>query len=249
MSVGGTRLAEFHGASDPLLTAHTDPAIRIWSRSALGSGPVLKLLHHTMAVEDVTASPFDANRFGSASKDGSWAVWDTAEASPLASGTSASGEPIIQARWHPQLPQLLVAGVLDGRIELWDLGSSTRLPSLAPHAEGALLSALALCPYDEDTVAAADEQGRLAVWDLRSPRKPHAVLASHMGAVTALSFAPHDPHTLAAAGADGHVHLWHLEASAAPVILRSARTHTLGVTALDWSVHQLVRVRVRLICG
>nr|QRZ58752.1 Gsp-co-occurring protein 2b [Malawimonas jakobiformis] len=236
---GGLRLAQSSSSESVVVTAHTDAALRVWSLVQPAT-PDRSLLFHGMAVEDVSASPYDGSVFASGAKDGVFAVWDITQEQPLWSGHGANAEPFIQLAFHPHMPQLLVAAPLDGRIEFWHMPSRRRMDALQPHGEDTIASSMALNPYDENALAVGDERGHVVLWDLRSTRAPSHVLHAHTAPITALQYCPHDTKILAAATADGQTHMWHTgEEDTPPQCMRSYRSHQLSTTALDWSVHSI----------
>ena len=77
--------------------------------------------------------------------------------------------------------------------------------------------ALAFAP-DGHTLAAGDNTGTIALWDVRSPTNPRqleAPLTSHTGPVNSVAFSP-DGHSLATGSADGWVVLWDVRNPAGP---------------------------------
>nr|QRZ58751.1 Gsp-co-occurring protein 2a [Malawimonas jakobiformis] len=239
MRVGGTKVVESSEHESFLLTAHTDPVMRLWALSQ-PSEPAKRYLYHTMEVEDVQWSPFDGEEILSAGKDTTWALWSLAATDPVFVARHDSAMPYLAARFHPQNPALLVTAPLDGKLEMWHADDRERIYTLSP-PEDVVFAAMTLNAYNENELVMATDAGQLLLWDLRAMQKPRAVHAAHAAPIAEIKFCPHDEHLLATTAADGYTHLWHCDIQAAEPLrlVRSFRPHLLPVTAMDWSVHEL----------
>jgi WD40 repeat protein len=97
---------------------------------------------------------------------------------------------------------LSVAGSSSGKVALVGDGVSTVLTGASD-----VIESLAFSPSGQ-VVAAASDDGRVHLWDVRDPRSPVTLPALGSGGLAAsVAFSP-DGHLLAAASVDKHVHLW-----------------------------------------
>jgi RNA polymerase sigma factor (sigma-70 family) len=88
-------------------------------------------------------------------------------------------------------------------VELWDVASGQRVRAMT---DSAAMSCLALS-HDGHTLAAADRDGNLGLWNVATGKTLLPARLGHRGDVTDVACSP-DGKTMATAGADGTIRLW-----------------------------------------
>jgi WD40 repeat protein len=146
-----------------------------------------------MSAEDLSVSPFDPEEFTSCSKDSSFAIWTMTESEPIFAATNDASYPMLAVNYHPQNPSLLLAAPLDGKIELWNKQDRKRIYSIMP-PDDMLFSCMAVNPYDEYSMAVADETGHVYLWDLRRLKKPTQHWQAHSLPICSIKYNPHVRH-------------------------------------------------------
>ncbi len=209
LSTGGVSLAQSSTYGSLLITAHTDPVLRLWNLSQL-TQPVKRYTFHNMATEDVQISPFDGEEFLSCSKDSSFALWSMTESEPVFASMNESSFPFLASQFHPQNPSLFITAPMDGRLEMWDRKELKRIYTVTP-PEDMIFSCMALSPYNEYMLSVADEYGHVYIWDMRQLKKPVYHYQAHGLSVCQIKFNPHDEKLLGTASTDTHFHLWYVE--------------------------------------
>lgn len=209
LPTGGVGMAQSSRYSTFLLTAHTDPVLRLWNLDQL-TQPVKRYTFHNMSAEDVQVSPFDGEEFLSCSKDSSFALWTMTQSEPIFASTNEASFPFLSSQYHPQNPSLFVAAPMDGRLELWDRKELKRIYTVTP-PEDLIFSCMAFNAYNEFMLSVADEYGHVYIWDLRQLKKPVYHFQAHGLAVCQMKFNPHDEKLMGTASTDSHFHLWYVE--------------------------------------
>ena len=180
-----------------------DGTTRVWD--AAGLRPPTKVLDEIGVRPRNVALSADGN-VATAGFDPAVMLGDTAHR--RAAAVLSRGYPGYSVRFSPD-GRTLAAGLLNGRIRLWDVasqgpvgrplgGESTEVVSLAFSRDGTHL-------------ASGDIAGEIALWDVARGRRLRGGLQGHRGEVIDLAFAA-DARTLASAGADRTVRLWDVPA-------------------------------------
>ena len=173
-------------------------------------------------VQAVAFSP-DGRTLASASSRGVqlWDASDLATPSTLP-GTESGGSALA---FSPVGQRLAVASA--STVTLWDLAPAPPEPGRSrPHPT--TVNSLAFGP-DGKTVASADRNGNLAVWEVDDPANGTAWKVS--GSVETVAFSP-DDRTLASGGLDKNITLWDVARHTATATLTG---HTAQVQSLAFS--------------
>ena len=123
----------------------------------------------------------------------------------------------------------LAAGLNDGTIQLWDVGTRTEVASLEGHT--GQVNSVSFSP-DGALLASAGgwQDPTVRLWDMGT-REQVASLEDHTSEVTSVSLSP-DGSTLASGSRDGAVMLWVVETSDRIAVLED---HAWGVTSVSFS--------------
>eukprot|EP00761_Pharyngomonas_kirbyi_P010202 gb/GECH01010220.1/.p1 GENE.gb/GECH01010220.1/~~gb/GECH01010220.1/.p1 ORF type:complete len:300 (+),score=65.38 gb/GECH01010220.1/:1-900(+) len=254
---GGVQIRESSTYDSFIHTAHTDPVLRLWTLNKF-TQPIKRYTFHTMEVEDLSISPFDGEEFLSCSKDSSFALWNIADSEPLFAATNESKTPMISVMHHNQNPELFFAAPLDGRVELWNHQERKKVYTITP-PDDIMFASMDINKYNEYMLSIADENGYVYLWDLRMLKKPVSHWQAHSLAVAQVKFNPHDENIMATTSTDTFTHIWYIDDNGTNSdsqnesnsmnqnsnsnqnhqCLKSYQTHSLPVTAMDWSVHEM----------
>jgi WD40 repeat protein len=259
LNTGGVSLAQSSSYSAFIVTAHTDPVLRLWTLNQLQQ-PIKRYTFHNMSVESLDYSPFDGEEFISCSKDSSFAIWKLTESEPVFAATNDASFPVLSTQYHPQNSSLMIAAPLDSKLELWDRQELKRVYTVTP-PDDLIFSCMAFNQYNEYMLSVADEYGHVYIWDLRQLKKPVCHFQAHGLSVCQMKFNPHDEKLMGTASTDSHFHLWYIATggsssnssdsieennndsskmdSIQAQCLKSFKTHNLPITSWDWSVHEL----------
>ena len=157
----------FSPDSKTLASTSCDQTVRLWD---LASGSELRTLEHTAVKRGLVFSP-DGKTLAAADDSASPVItlYDVASGSELR--TFEHTPYLFNAAFSPD-GKTLAAAAADGTVRLWDLASSSELPSLNGHLgtkEGSPLPVISVAfSPDGTTLASADADGRVRLWDLAS---------------------------------------------------------------------------------
>ncbi|KAL9652702.1 hypothetical protein ABK040_015752 [Willaertia magna] len=260
LDTGGVCLEETsHYQSSFIITGHTDPILRLWTRNDLKK-PIKRYLHHNMSIEDLNTSPFQANEFLSCSKDSSIALWNIEQSEPIFSYNHESSFPILGINYHPHHFNLFLSCPLDGRIQIFNKDQQDIIYTIIP-PDDMIFSNLSINNYNEYLFTISDEQGMIYTWDFRLLKKPIDMKQCHSLAISSLKFNPHDEYLLGSTSTDGYFNIYHYygleKLNHTTTILneeeenttrnnelmmntiQSIQSHELPITNFDWSVHEI----------
>jgi len=119
LETGGINIKETSKYPSFLISAHTDPILRLWNLNKLIK-PIKRYSYHNMSIEDLKTDPFNGDEFISCSKDSTFAIWNISESEPLNAFTNDSSIPILSVEYHPSNPSLFFVAPLDGKIEIYN---------------------------------------------------------------------------------------------------------------------------------
>ena len=118
----------------------------------------------------------------------------------------------------------LVAGYLDGFVEVWDLAARRVRSGFVAHDKGTY--SLAICPGGQKLATGGQDQ-TIKLWDLATGEQL-AVLCGHEGPVENIAFAP-DGKMIASASYDRTVRLWEVLTGQERLTLRGNQFEVLAV--------------------
>jgi WD40 repeat protein len=222
------RALAFSGDAQYLASGDQAHAVHVWE--PLSGELLLRYDDHRAAITSLAWLP-GTSILASSSEDGTVQVWDVAQRQRLLVYRGHRGG--VRAVRGSALG-LFASGGDDGSIQVWEASTGARRWLLF---EGSRVpvNALSWSPAIT-TLASADEQGNVLLWDTRSASLSarHSVLDAVSGrpvALLALAWSPNGSQ-LASAGANGQVVLISLEGS---TFLGGQPVSSSPCTALAWS--------------
>ncbi len=180
-------------------TAGTDGTIHLWD--AVSGDQVQVLVKHKVSVTNLRFS-HDGRSLVSGDSSGRIEVWDPATGQNIASlccQIDGVSDLVLSADGSRLLSAAKSAGVA-----LWDVKSETLEKQLIASNSVSLVKAT-FSP-DGNWIAAADDDGKLWIWNAGNLEKPRQIQA-HAGQIFRLEFAP-DSTTLLTGGGDYRARLW-----------------------------------------
>lgn len=178
---------------------------RVMVEAAGSDSPRRTLVGHLQEVTSVAVAA-DGKTIASASGDATVRLWDPASSAELR--VLRHQGPVVSVTCSPpgSNTNLCVAGMADGRIWIWDLGSPSDKPTrqTAGGHRGAV-SRLAFTP-DGKHVASAGEDMEIYLWDAATGEQKYRFPAGHRAGVTSIQFTPRAQ--LVSAGRDNTLRLW-----------------------------------------
>ncbi|WFD30056.1 ribosome biogenesis protein ytm1 [Malassezia sp. CBS 17886] len=152
---------------------HVPPSVGAAAARALGAAPVPGTNARTYAAHDPRAE-----RVYSAAWDGSVKAWDLAAGGVLAGQKSSDKVPLCldALRAASSGPQL-VTGHMDHSLALYDFRDTVSSALAIAHAHAAPVGAVCASATTNHQFVSGAYDGRLKMWDVRSPKQPLFALA------------------------------------------------------------------------
>ncbi len=232
-----------------LASGSDDHTIRLWNLiDPAHPGPLGQpLTGHAGPVYSVAFSP-DGHTLASGSDDHTIRLWnliDPPHPGPLGQPLTGHTDIVTSVAFSPD-GHTLASCSNDFTIRLWNLTDPGHLgplgqPLEARNGNGNVLAVgvnIVAFSLDGHTLASADADGNIRLWNLVDPAHPGPLgqpLTGHTGPVNSVAFSP-DGHTLASGSFDNAVRLWNLTDPAHPGPLGVAlRGHTGSVASVAFS--------------
>ncbi|CAK9096179.1 unnamed protein product [Durusdinium trenchii] len=223
--IEGFALAWSHGQGEFLASGGNDGWLHTWDVSkACPSKPLWSTLAHSGALNDACYSPH-GHQFATVGDDNIVALWDhRSQAKTLSFRTSA--EPL-SVDWNPHDPHLLLTGLKDGLVHIWDLrhvGPHAPMKSLKGHEDEVLQ--VRWCPRGDGDMGgtprkhllgSASGDSKVIVWNLASSTRveeedtdPEALFvhSGHQGGVNDFGWGFLDDFLFCSVGEDHLLQLW-----------------------------------------
>jgi transcription initiation factor TFIID subunit 5 len=181
-----------------LLSSSGDKTIRLWTLDGWACLCVFR--SHMGAVWDVKWGPF-GHYFLSAGGDRVARVWSQDQISPLRMFVGHDDD-VDCCCFHPNGAYVFTAG--DKSVRMWDIMKGTCVRLFTSHIGN--ITALECAP-DGKTVASADDQGTINLWDLASGRLLKRMRGHGKGGIWSLSWSV-ESSVLVSGGADMTVRTW-----------------------------------------
>jgi transcription initiation factor TFIID subunit 5 len=192
-----------------LLSSSADKTIRLWSLDAWSCLVVYRA--HDAPVWDVQWSPF-GYYFLSTGMDRTARVWAQDKISPLRMFVAHDND-VDACCWHPNGAYVFTTG--DKNVRMWDIMKGTAVRLFSGHT-GAVTAIE--CSPDGHTLATADDQGAIFLWDLHSGQLKKRMRGHGKGGIWSLSWSV-ESSVLVSGGADMTVRVWDANVK---------QTHTTG---------------------
>jgi len=235
----GRVLSVDFGPEGSLVADGPKDRVLFWNRPGKGTGPVV--LSGSGGVRSM-AMTSDGNILALGDSRGILTLWDLQKHRALA-GPVATGQGDLSGLAFSPDDRLVATAGEKGTIRVWRRpeqaadGAGSRSPGPTLHPIGRTLDpqtgqvrGIQFSP-DGRTLAAAGNDGRITLWDLRS-WKMLRYLKGHGATVHCLAFRPGDSDLLASGGRDRQVLLWDLKHGRPPVQLPG---HSDEIKALAFS--------------
>ncbi len=219
-------------------TGTSDRLIRMWDTKTKERNTTLR--GHKDAVPDIDFSP-DGTILVSGSPDGSVFVWDIrGERTKVEIHGHTGG---IKALSYTPDNRIRACGTgLDGKLRIWDAGTSSELSILRDHIE--LTQAVAFSIDGERIASGGSVDGNIFLSNVlnilnNNPHNDNNIKTVYKGnphGITALSISPANS-ILASGGGDGRIHLLNIATGRQLKILRGTQTTITALTFVLDSTH------------
>jgi transcription initiation factor TFIID subunit 5 len=181
-----------------LLSASADKTVRLWSMDAWTCLVVYR--GHESPIWDVSWGPH-GYYFLSCGNDKAARVWAQDKISPLRLFVAHDNDVDVGC-WHPNGAYVFTAG--DKTVRMWDIMKGTAVRMFSGHAGN--ITAIACSPNGR-TLASADDQGAIFLWDLAAGSLRKRMRGHGKGGIWSLSWSV-ESSVLVSGGADMTVRAW-----------------------------------------
>jgi transcription initiation factor TFIID subunit 5 len=181
-----------------LLSSSADKTIRMWSID--GWCCLCQFRAHITPVWDVKWGPY-GHYFLSCGMDKVARIWSQEHISPLRMFVGHDGDVDVGA-WHPNGCYVFTAG--DKTVRMWDIMRGTAVRMFTGHTGN--ITALECAP-DGKTLASADDQGSIFLWDLTTGSRTKRMRGHGKGGIWSLSWSV-ESTVIVSGGADNSVRVW-----------------------------------------
>ncbi|MYV53351.1 AAA family ATPase [Streptomyces sp. SID3212] len=202
------------GSTPPLLvSAGTDPALRVWNVPRERQRTTTPVGHtswvNALAVTTLGHRP----ALASAGADGHIHRWDLADGTPLGTPISTGAGPVhaLAATTLDDRPLLVSAGA-DGHLRRWDLADGTPYGAPVRVGAGPVHALAATTLADRPLLVSGGADGLVRCWDVTHTRRRGLSLEGHRGGVNAVACVEVGARpTAVSCGDDGTLRVWDLE--------------------------------------
>jgi transcription initiation factor TFIID subunit 5 len=184
-----------------LLSSSADGTIRMWSLDAWACLVVFR--SHDAPVWDVKWSPHGLY-FLSCGSDKVARVWSQEHISPLRMFVGHEND-VDCSTFHPNGAYVFTAG--DKAVRMWDIMKGTCVRMFTGHTGN--ITALE-CSQDGKTLATADDQGAIVLWDLTTGKLIKRMRGHGKGGIWSLSWSV-ESTVIVSGGADMTVRVWDVD--------------------------------------
>ncbi|KAF2666998.1 hypothetical protein BT63DRAFT_416072 [Microthyrium microscopicum] len=191
-------LKDTHTGPHLLLSASADKTIRLWSLDAWTCLTYFR--SHLAPVFDVQWGPY-GHYFLTCGADKVARVWSQESIAPLRMFVGHEND-VECGAWHPNGAYVFTAG--DKTIRMWDIMRGTSLRMFTGHTGN--ITALE-CSRDGKTLASADDQGSIFLWDLATGTRIKRMRGHAKGGIWSLSWSV-ESNLVVSGGADNTVRVW-----------------------------------------
>jgi transcription initiation factor TFIID subunit 5 len=181
-----------------LLSSSADKTIRLWSIDGWHCLCVFRA--HDAPVWDVKWSPF-GHYFLSCGHDKVARVWSQEHISPVRMFVGHDSD-VDTGCWHPNGAYIFTSG--DKTVRMWDIMRGTAVRMFSGHTGN--ITAID-CSPDGKTIASADDQGSIFLWDLASGHAIKRMRGHGRGGIWSLSWSV-ESTVIVSGGADNTVRVW-----------------------------------------
>jgi WD40 repeat protein len=225
-SPDGRRLAAVAGH----LSVHPDQEVKVWDSH---SGKEILSLHgHVGGLRGIAYSP-DGRRLASAGLDQTVKVWD-ATTGQLVLTLRGHIDNIFSVAFSPDGDQI-ASGSLDRTVRIWDATPVEREPGpeyLTLRGHTGAVTDVAFHPTDGRTLASADTDGTIRVWDFWSGKLLSSLPGPSSGTRLRLAYSPDGRRVAVANGDRSDVKVWDI-ATAKEICTFADRSDTVLCTAFS----------------
>ena len=234
---------KFSPDGNTFATGSADKLIRLWDTNTAKYN--LTLIGHKDTVLDFDFSP-DGSALVSGSPDGKILLWDNKVVPPRMRIEISGHTGGIKALVYTEDNRIRACGTgLDGKLRLWDAGTSRELSILHEHTgltkavtfskDGTIIASGG---SKDDTIFLSDVLKILKPAEAFSKDSLITILKGNIHGITALAFSPADT-TFASGGADGRIHLLDVATGRELKTLRGAQSTITALTFVVDGTHLL----------
>lgn len=185
-------------SSRVLLSSSADKTVRLWSLEDWNCLVVYRA--HDSPIWDVKWSPH-GYYFLTCGHDRSARIWAQDRVSPLRMFVAHDSDVDVGC-WHPNGAYVFTAG--DKNIRMWDLMKGTAVRLYSGHTGN--ITAIE-CSPNGSTLASADDQGAIFLWDLKEGTLKKRMRGHGKGGIWSLSWSV-ESSVIVSGGADNSVRVW-----------------------------------------
>ncbi|OLL24693.1 Protein sof1 [Neolecta irregularis DAH-3] len=163
-----------------LLSCSTDKTVKLWSQT---SDTPKQVYHHDQSLSYLSPHAKN-NQFATVSSN--LDIWDISRSSPIETLEWAT-ESLLHCSFNSLEPSLIAATGSSRSLIFYDLRTSSPLEKLTTSL---ISNAVSWNPLEAFTIAAANEDGNIYIFDMRHLKTARNVLKDHVAPVTTVDYSP-----------------------------------------------------------